>query len=209
MYAAADLKVWPAINEAFGIALLEAQAAEDTAAVLAAALPDIAVGIVHGRMPAPARERTMARFKAAEIGLLVATTVVEVGVDVPNASLMVIENAERMGLAQLHQLRGRVGRSALQSYCFLLYQSPMSEEGRSRLRAMTETTDGFVIAERDLQLRWAGDVFGTRQAGMPSFRLIDLVRDRALLEQAHAEAERWLAPILNYDPQATERDAAA
>ena len=122
--------------------------------------------------------------------MLVSTTVVEVGVDVPNASVMLVEHAERFGLSQLHQLRGRVGRDRHQSYCFLIYQSPLSDEARERLRAMTETTDGFEIAERDLQLRGAGDFFGTRQAGLPTFRLIDLVRDRELLESARREAER-------------------
>ena len=119
------------------------------------------------------------------------TTVVEVGVDVPNASVMIVEHAERFGLSQLHQLRGRVGRGAHQSYCFLLYQSPLSDEARERLKAMTDTTDGFEIAERDLRLRGPGDFFGTRQAGMPTFRLIDLVRDRELLELAQREAARW------------------
>ena len=133
----------------------------------------------------------MKAFAAGDLHILVSTTVVEVGIDVPNATVMLVEHAERFGLSQLHQLRGRVGRSAAQSYCFLLYQSPLSEEARARLRAMTDTTDGFEISERDLQLRGPGDFFGTRQAGMPTFRLIDLVRDRAVLEQAQAEALRW------------------
>ena len=118
------------------------------------------------------------------------TTVVEVGVDVPNASVMIVEHAERFGLSQLHQLRGRVGRDRHQSYCFLLYQSPLSDEARERLKAMTETTDGFEIAERDLRLRGPGDFFGTRQAGLPTFRLIDLVRDRELLEHGAAAKRR-------------------
>ena len=133
----------------------------------------------------------MKAFAAGELQLLVSTTVVEVGVDVPNASVMIVEHAERFGLSQLHQLRGRVGRDRYQSFCFLLYQSPLTDEARERLRAMTETTDGFEIAERDLLLRGPGDFFGTRQAGVPTFRMIDLVRDRELLDQAQREAARW------------------
>ena len=154
--------------------------------------PEFRVGLLHGRLKAEGKDRVMRAFAAGELQLLVATTVVEVGVDVPNAGVMLIEHAERFGLSQLHQLRGRVGRDRHQSYCFLLYQSPLSEEARERLRAMTDTTDGFEIAERDLQLRGPGDLFGTRQAGLPTFRLIDLVRDRELLELARREAERWL-----------------
>ena len=133
----------------------------------------------------------MKAFADGELDILVATTVVEVGVDVPNASVMIVEHAERFGLSQLHQLRGRVGRDRHQSYCFLLYQAPLSEDARARLTAMTETTDGFEIAERDLRLRGPGDFFGTRQAGVPTFRLIDLVRDRDLLELARHEAAQW------------------
>jgi ATP-dependent DNA helicase RecG len=118
--------------------------------------------------------------------------VVEVGVDVPNASVMIVEHAERFGLSQLHQLRGRVGRDRHQSYCVLLYQAPLSDEARERLRAMTETTDGFEIAERDLSLRGPGDFFGTRQAGLPTFRSIDLVRDRQVLEEAKREVDLWV-----------------
>ena len=129
----------------------------------------------------------MKAFAAGELQMLVSTTVVEVGVDVPNASVMIVEHAERFGLSQLHQLRGRVGRDRHQSYCFLLYQSPLSEDARERLKAMTETTDGFEIAERDLRLRGPGDFFGTRQAGVPTFRLIDLVRDRELLDSRSAK----------------------
>ncbi len=124
----------------------------------------------------------MKSFAAGEIQLLVSTTVVEVGIDVPNATVMVVEHAERFGLSQLHQLRGRVGRGVHQSFCVLVYQTPMSPDARERLTAMVETSDGFEIAERDLRLRGAGDFFGTRQAGMPTFRLIDLVRDRELLD---------------------------
>jgi len=155
--------------------------------------PSLRVGLLHGRLKAEGKDRVMKAFAAGEIDVLVCTTVVEVGVDVPNASLMVVEHAERFGLSQLHQLRGRVGRGAHQSYCCLLYQAPLSDEGRGRLKAMTETTDGFVIAERDLELRGPGDFFGTRQAGVPTFRLIDLVRDRELLAEAQRDAAATLA----------------
>jgi ATP-dependent DNA helicase RecG len=144
-------------------------------------------------MKADAKERVMHAFAAAELSILVSTTVIEVGVDVPNASVMIVEHAERFGLSQLHQLRGRVGRGSNQSYCFLLYQAPLSDEARERLRAMTETTDGFEIAERDLRQRGPGDFFGTRQAGLPTFRLIDLVRDHALIETARQEVAAWFA----------------
>ena len=153
--------------------------------------PAYRVGLLHGRLKSDAKDRVMKAFAAGELQLLVSTTVVEVGVDVPNASVMIVEHAERYGLSQLHQLRGRVGRDIHQSYCFLLYQSPLSEDARERIKTMTETTDGFVIAERDLALRGPGDFFGTRQAGMPTFRLIDLVRDRDLLELAQREAADW------------------
>jgi len=154
--------------------------------------PHYRLGLLHGKMKSDAKERVMKSFAAGEIQLLVSTTVVEVGVDVPNASVMLVEHAERFGLSQLHQLRGRVGRSLHQSHCFLLYQAPLSEEARERLRAMTETTDGFEIAERDLAQRGPGDFFGTRQAGMPTFRSIDLVRDRAILDRAKVEADAWI-----------------
>jgi ATP-dependent DNA helicase RecG len=154
--------------------------------------PNYRVGLLHGRLKPESKDGVMKMFVSGELQLLVSTTVVEVGVDVANASVMLVEHAERFGLAQLHQLRGRVGRDRHQSYCFLMYQSPLSEEARERLRAMTDTTDGFEIAERDLALRGTGDFFGTRQAGLPTFRLIDLVRDRELLELAHREAAGWL-----------------
>ena len=153
--------------------------------------PQYRVGLLHGRMKADAKERVMAAFAAGELQILVSTTVVEVGVDVANASVMIVEHAERFGLSQLHQLRGRVGRDRYQSYCFLLYQSPLSDEARERLTAMTDTTDGFEIAERDLMQRGPGDVFGTRQAGVPTFRSIDLVRDRDILDLAQREATGW------------------
>jgi ATP-dependent DNA helicase RecG len=154
--------------------------------------PSYRVGLLHGRMKADGKDRVMKALANGELDILVSTTVVEVGVDVPNASVMVVEHAERFGLSQLHQLRGRVGRGRHQSYCCLLYQSPLSDEARERLKALTETTDGFEIADRDLRLRGPGDFFGTRQAGVPTFRTIDLVRDQALLELAHREASQWM-----------------
>src|SRR5581483_6010310 len=181
--------VYPLIEEAEKI---DVRAATEMADHLAAEVfPQYRVGLLHGRLKADGKERVMKAFAAGDLHVLVATTVVEVGVDVPNASVMLVEHAERFGLSQLHQLRGRVGRGPHASYCFLLYQLPLSEEARERLRAMTETTDGFEIAERDLRLRGAGDFFGTRQAGLPTFRLIDLVRDRELLEAARREAAAW------------------
>jgi ATP-dependent DNA helicase RecG len=154
--------------------------------------PRYRLGLLHGRMKSDAKDRVMKAFAAREIQMLVSTTVVEVGVDVPNASVMIVEHAERFGLSQLHQLRGRVGRDVHQSYCFLLYQAPLSDDARARLRAMTDTTDGFEIAERDLALRGPGDFFGTRQAGVPRFRSIDLVRDRVILDRAKGEADAWI-----------------
>jgi ATP-dependent DNA helicase RecG len=178
--------VCPLIEES---ELLEAQAAEDTAAALAAALPDIVVGIVHGRMPPAAREKTMAKFKAGEIGLLVATTVIEVGVDVPNASLMIIENAERMGLAQLHQLRGRVGRGSEASSCLLLWHPPLSDMAKERLAVLRATSDGFAVARRDLELRGPGELLGTRQTGLMQLKVADLMRDADLLPRVQAAAD--------------------
>jgi ATP-dependent DNA helicase RecG len=153
--------------------------------------PQYRIGLLHGRMKPEGKERVMAAFAAGEVQILVSTTVVEVGVDVANASVMIVEHAERFGLSQLHQLRGRVGRDRHQSYCFLLYQYPLSDEARERLKAMTDTTDGFEIAERDLVQRGPGDFFGTRQAGVPTFRMIDLVRDREVLDLAQREAAGW------------------
>ena len=152
--------------------------------------PDRSVALLHGRMKGEDKERVMRAFVAGTLNILVATTVVEVGVDVPNASVMVIEHAERFGLSQLHQLRGRVGRGSHESVCVLLYQSPWSEEGRARLKAMADTNDGFVIAEKDLQIRGPGDFFGTRQHGLPQLRAGDLTRDVELLELAFSEARK-------------------
>jgi ATP-dependent DNA helicase RecG len=168
------------------------QAAEETATALAAALPELIVGIVHGRMPPAAKEGTMRRFKDGKIQLLVATTVIEVGVDVPNATLMVIENAERLGLAQLHQLRGRVGRGEHASSCLLLYRSPLSSMARERLGVMRNTNDGFEVARRDLELRGPGELLGTRQTGLAQMRVADLSRDADLLPRVQIAAETLL-----------------
>ncbi len=163
---------------------LQAQAAEATFEELKEALPGLRLGLVHGRQKPAEKQAVMQAFKAGEIDLLVATTVIEVGVDVPNASLMVIENAERLGLSQLHQLRGRVGRGSAVSYCVLVYQPPLSLMGQQRLAILRETNDGFLIAEKDLELRGPGELLGTRQTGMVSFRVADLVRDQAMLKAA-------------------------
>jgi len=160
---------------------LQAQAAEVAHAQLCAALPDLAVGLVHGRMKPKEKQAAMDAFKDGSVALLVATTVIEVGVDVPNASLMVIENAERLGLAQLHQLRGRVGRGSLASSCVLLYQAPLSGLAKQRLETLRETNDGFMIAEKDLRLRGPGELLGTRQTGEMGFRVADIVRDASLM----------------------------
>ena len=172
---------------------LQAQAAEDTAAQLAEALPDVRVGLVHGRMKAGEKEAVMQAFKAGEIDLLVATTVIEVGVDVPNASLMIIENAERLGLAQLHQLRGRVGRGRAASVCVLMYHGELSDTARERLGTLRATTDGFAIARKDLELRGPGEVLGTRQTGLMQLRIADLQRDGHLLPRVARLADRLLA----------------
>jgi ATP-dependent DNA helicase RecG len=168
------------------------QAAEETAAALAEALTELKVGMVHGRMPPTAKEGTMRRFKDGKIQLLVATTVIEVGVDVPNATLMVIENAERLGLAQLHQLRGRVGRGEHSSSCLLLYRSPLSPLARERLAVMRTTNDGFEVARRDLELRGPGELLGTRQTGLAQMRVADLSRDADLLPRVQIAAETLL-----------------
>ena len=179
---------------------LRYQAAEETASALAEALPEVRVGLVHGRMPPREKERGMYAFKEGKIGLLVATTVIEVGVDVPNATLMVIENAERMGLAQLHQLRGRVGRGAHESHCVLLYGGKLSEMARERLAAIRETNDGFVIARRDLELRGPGELLGTRQTGLAEMRVADLMRDSDLLPAVQSAAET----LLKQNPEAVQ-----
>ena len=180
--------IYPLVEESEKVDLRAATEMADTLAN--EVFPEYSVGLLHGRMKGDAKDRVMKAFAAGEIKLLVSTTVVEVGIDVPNATIMVIEHAERFGLSQLHQLRGRVGRGAHQSFCLLVYQTPMSADARDRLTAMVDTTNGFEIAERDLALRGAGDFFGTRQAGVPTFRTIDLVRDRDLLDTAQQEASR-------------------
>ncbi|MBI1394548.1 MAG: ATP-dependent DNA helicase RecG [Betaproteobacteria bacterium] len=179
---------------------LQLATAIETHATISAALPDLRVGLVHGRLPPAEKATVMASFKAGEIDLLVATTVIEVGVDVPNATLMVIEHAERMGLAQLHQLRGRVGRGSAESACILLYQQPLSENARARLRIVYEHTDGFVIAQEDLKLRGPGELLGARQSGVPMLRFADLAEDVALLEAA-----REIADVLLRDHPALAR----
>ncbi|WP_150305879.1 ATP-dependent DNA helicase RecG [Pseudomonas saliphila] len=168
---------------------LQAQAAEVTWAELCESLPELSIGLIHGRMKAAEKAEIMAAFKGGDLHLLVATTVIEVGVDVPNASLMIIENPERLGLAQLHQLRGRVGRGSTASHCVLLYHPPLSALGRERLGIMRESSDGFVIAEKDLELRGPGEVLGTRQTGLVQFRVADLVRDADLLPQVQLAAQ--------------------
>jgi ATP-dependent DNA helicase RecG len=179
---------------------LEAQAAEVTAQELQIRLPDLKVGLVHGRLKPAEKAHIMAQFKQGELNLLVATTVIEVGVDVPNASLMVIENPERLGLSQLHQLRGRVGRGTTESHCVLLYQSPLSQMGKQRIQAMRDTTDGFKIAEIDLQIRGPGEVLGTRQTGLMQMRIADLQQDAYLLD----DIKKWGQMCLQQAPRCVD-----
>ncbi|WP_339533553.1 ATP-dependent DNA helicase RecG [Pseudomonas hunanensis] len=183
---------------------LTCQAAESTYEELGSALGELRVGLIHGRMKPAEKAEIMAEFKAGNLQLLVATTVIEVGVDVPNASLMIIENPERLGLAQLHQLRGRVGRGSAVSHCVLLYHPPLSQIGRERLGIMRETNDGFIIAEKDLELRGPGEMLGTRQTGLLQFKVADLMRDADLLpavrDAAQALVSRWpehVSPLLD------------
>jgi ATP-dependent DNA helicase RecG len=178
--------VCPLIGES---EVFEFQAAEASYDMLRKALPELQVGMVHGRMKPGEKDRIMRSFKLQEIQVLVATTVIEVGVDVPNASLMIVENAERMGLSQLHQLRGRVGRGAAQSSCVLLYRPPLGQLARSRLAVLRETNDGFVVAQRDLELRGPGELLGTRQTGLPQYRVADLLRDSDLMPKVRRTAE--------------------
>ncbi|WP_312818849.1 ATP-dependent DNA helicase RecG [Pseudomonas sp.] len=183
---------------------LTCQAAESTFEELGSALGELRVGLIHGRMKPAEKAEVMAEFKQGNLQLLVATTVIEVGVDVPNASLMIIENPERLGLAQLHQLRGRVGRGSAVSHCVLLYHPPLSQIGRERLGIMRETNDGFIIAEKDLELRGPGEMLGTRQTGLLQFKVADLMRDADLLpavrDAAQALLARWpdhVSPLLD------------
>jgi ATP-dependent DNA helicase RecG len=167
---------------------------------------DLKVGLLHGRLDPDLKDQVMRMYQKGELHVLVATTVIEVGVDVPNATIMVIEHAERFGLAQLHQLRGRIGRGAAKSYCVLMTGGKVSEEGERRLDAMVRTNDGFKIAELDLELRGPGEFFGTRQAGMPSFRVANLIRDRQLLEAAKREAAAVVAgPNAEVSPEELSR----
>jgi ATP-dependent DNA helicase RecG len=172
---------------------LQLQTATDTETALKAALPELSVALVHGRMKPQEKERAMSEFKSGDTDLLVATTVIEVGVDVPNASLMIIENSERLGLSQMHQLRGRVGRGSDKSSCVLMYQAPLSEFAKLRLAAMRETNDGFEIARRDMELRGPGEMLGTRQTGVQQFHIADIVRDRDLLPRVREAAALLLS----------------
>ncbi|SFN95576.1 ATP-dependent DNA helicase RecG [Xenorhabdus japonica] len=193
--------------------VLEAQAAQATSEELALALPELKIGLVHGRMKPAEKQAVMESFKQGELQLLVATTVIEVGVDVPNASLMIIDNPERLGLAQLHQLRGRVGRGAIASHCVLLYKTPLTNTARIRLQVLRDSNDGFVIAQKDLEIRGPGELLGTRQTGNAEFRIADLLRDQSMLpevqriaryihqhypEHAKALIERWLLDRSQY-----------
>ncbi len=168
--------------------VLQCQAAEDTAVALQAQLPELNIGLVHGRMKAVEKQEIMDSFKAGDLHLLIATTVIEVGVDVPNSSLMVIENPERLGLAQLHQLRGRVGRGSVASFCVLMYKAPLSKTATKRLAVLRESNDGFVIAEKDLEIRGPGELLGTRQTGLADLKIADLVRDGYLIPEIKQQA---------------------
>lgn len=183
--------------------VLDYQAAQSSFEMLKIAVPGISIGLIHGRMKAAEKEKTMSAFKDSSIQLLVATTVIEVGVDVPNASLMIIENAERMGLSQLHQLRGRVGRGATQSHCVLLYKPPLGQLARNRLAVLRDTNDGFKVAQRDLELRGPGELLGTRQTGLPQYRVADLLRDAELIP-----AVQMAAASLQRQPPASSNVAA-
>ena len=180
---------------------LQCQAAEDSAVQLKEALPDLSIGLVHGRMKPAEKQAIMDDFKRGLIHVLVATTVIEVGVDVPNASLIIIENPERLGLAQLHQLRGRVGRGNIASHCVLLYHAPLSHTAQKRLGVLRDSNDGFVIAERDLEIRGPGEVLGTKQTGLAEFKIADLTRDKQTLNQVRPIAQQMLSQYPQYvDP---------
>jgi len=181
--------------------VLQCQAAEDSAVYLQEQLPELKIGLVHGRMKANEKQAIMDEFKAGNLHVLVATTVIEVGVDVPNSSLMIIENPERLGLAQLHQLRGRVGRGSVASHCVLMYKTPLSKTATKRLAVLRESNDGFVIAEKDLQIRGPGELLGTRQTGLAELKIADLVRDSHLIPEVQQHA--YL--IWNKYPQQAEK----
>jgi ATP-dependent DNA helicase RecG len=209
--------VYPVIegvaNDQPGIEFVEGPAATSKSGLKAAIhmheelrskiMPNLHVGLLHGRMDADEKERVMQDFKKGEIEVLVSTTVIEVGVDVPNATVMVVEHAERFGLSQLHQLRGRIGRGAAKSYCVLMTGGKVSQEAERRLKEMVRTQDGFEIAELDLELRGPGEFFGTKQAGMPGLRVANILRDRKLLELAKVEAKRI---VEEGDPEVTPDD---
>jgi ATP-dependent DNA helicase RecG len=188
--------VCPLVEESEAVDLT---AAQERFKKLRAALGDDAVGLVHGQMPSAEKDAAMQRFQSGDLSVLVATTVIEVGVNVPNATIMVIERAESFGLAQLHQLRGRVGRGTQASTCLLLFKPPLSDTGRKRLEILRESEDGFVIAQTDLQMRGAGDLIGTAQSGLPRFRVADLERQAALMETAQSDARA----LLQIDPGLT------
>jgi ATP-dependent DNA helicase RecG len=184
---------------------LQLQTAVESFEQLTQALPSFKVGLVHGRLKAEEKAEVMAAFKANEIQLLVATTVIEVGVDVPNAALMVIEHAERFGYAQIHQLRGRVGRGSADSVCILMYAEPLSMAAKERLQTLREVSDGFVIAERDLSLRGPGELLGAKQSGDAMLRFVDLQRDAWLIELAQQAAEQLLAEYADLVERHLER----
>jgi len=188
--------VCPLVEESESVDLI---AAQERFKYLRAALGEGVVGLVHGQMPGPQKDEAMARFQSGETSVLVATTVIEVGVDVPNASIMVIERAEIFGLAQLHQLRGRVGRGDQESTCLLMYRAPLSASGEKRLSTLRETEDGFIIAETDLKMRGSGDLIGTAQSGLPQFHVADMESQYALMEIAQSDARK----LLNGDPDLT------
>ena len=193
--------VYPAIEESETLAVKAATAAH--AELARDVFPTLSVGLLHGKLPQEEKERVMSAFQRGEVHVLVSTTVIEVGVDVPNASVMVIENAERFGLAQIHQLRGRVGRGAAQSYCVLV-TGKLSEMGKERIRTLVDSTDGFYIAEMDLRLRGPGEFLGTKQSGLPAFRIGNLLRDKEILEEARTEAQSFV----EHPPSAAELDRA-
>jgi ATP-dependent DNA helicase RecG len=197
--------IYPLVEDSEKIDLKAATAMAEH--LQAEVFPAYRVALLHGRLKADEKERVMAAFSRGDVHVLVATTVVEVGVDVPNATVMVVEHAERFGLSQLHQLRGRVGRGSGESTCVLVSPPRLGDAGRARIDALVATTDGFEIAERDLELRGPGDFFGTRQSGLPSLRVGDLMRDRRLMDEARVEAERWMRHESHTSPLTTYLEA--